>query len=125
MFLKKWVECLVQDVVLRIARNLQVARGEPELDKSVLLEDALRLDVVCQRSRLDAMEGQITECELGNRSQRCTGGTVAVGVLTDPIANVARLERAAYDVVEIYLGRRSDLGRPRSRAGRPGPGRGG
>ena len=56
---------LEQDVVLPLAGDLQVFRGEPEALETVALQDSLGGGVVHERSGLDAVQAQLGEGHLG------------------------------------------------------------
>ena len=58
---------LEEQVVAPRSGDLQIARCEADVAESVLLQHALRRDVVDERRSFQAMESELSESELHNR----------------------------------------------------------
>jgi hypothetical protein len=93
---------LVQDVVLPPVNSQQEGRRQAEPGEAVAFEHVLRPSVVRQRPRLDPVQPRLAECQVGDLAYAAGGKAAAVCGGTHPVADVARLERSAHDVVERY-----------------------
>src|SRR5690606_29738142 len=101
LFLVFLVEDLVEDVVLPLAGDLEVLRGDAVGGEAVLLQHALRGGVVQQRLRLQAVQAQLGEGDLLGLGDGAGGQAAAVAVGGDPVAEGGGLQGAAGDAVDV------------------------
>lgn len=80
--------------------DLQIARCEADVVESVLLQHALRRDVVDERRSFQAMESELSESELHDRCDCAGREPAAATFVVDPVADARALERAAREVGE-------------------------
>jgi hypothetical protein len=96
------IERLEDEVVLPHTGDLQISERDPEWQKPVPKEDALRRDVVQQRRCLNPMQAEFAEREGSNLTYGCGGkASTAIG-RRNLIAEVARLEGSSHDVTQSH-----------------------
>src|SRR5215469_2866999 len=94
-------EELMQNAVLPLAGDLQVARREADADEPVAFEDALGRLVVDEGVGLYPVQAELGEGDPDDIAHRCGRYAPARGGLPQPVAEAGGLGRAADDVVEI------------------------
>src|SRR5438132_4910022 len=101
-------DALEQQVVAPLAGDLQVPPGEADAREPVLLEHALRADVVDERPGLEPVQAELVEGVADELADRARREPASVARLGDPVADVPTAERAVGDVRE--RDRAGDLG---------------